>query len=290
MKQARTLRTSVSERPDAFVHFILKSFEDRYDVPSPHIDEATYDSYSMTPLCNVFSPANMNNNLFGPYPFEPCQEFLPTPTTNGICAGFNVNPQPSRMLQESSFLREFQASFESDILKPEKARHLRFSSHGSGDFTFFINRQRLFSTLAESYDRRVREYSVSLNNHLDSFNLDGVVVKPKFLTVTPVQLSAAEDVKSVRPESRKCLFPDEAPDESMFTTYTQNLCLWECRLAKARDTCGCTPWDFPYPNSADHPPGSASRPVRPGCAHASRARDHRRAGSDPSTCGIRASS
>ena len=43
-------------------------------------------------------------------------------------------------------------------------------------------------------------------------------------------------------------------EESMFNTYTQKSCLFECALKKAMLDDNCIPWDYPFPPNANTPP------------------------------------
>jgi hypothetical protein len=71
------------------------------------------------------------------------------------------------------------------------------------------------------------------------------------LSVTKV--SASEDIRSIKPENRKCLFPDEKQMLKMHKSYTQSNCILECYLFNAQImmaqqnnmTYNCTPWFLP---------------------------------------------
>lgn len=65
-----------------------------------------------------------------------------------------------------------------------------------------------------------------------------IIVSPKDLYSTP-------NVQSLNTNQRKCKFSDETDDSEIFSTYSQNGCLFECILKQAQEECDCIPWNFP---------------------------------------------
>lgn len=62
-----------------------------------------------------------------------------------------------------------------------------------------------------------------------------------------------DGLRSIIPEKRNCLFPDEAHDMKLHKNYSQSNCLLECSLKYAQDAQSnstglkaCTPWYFPF--------------------------------------------
>ena len=54
--------------------------------------------------------------------------------------------------------------------------------------------------------------------------------------------------------SRNCKFPEEVNNEdSLFKTYSQSSCEYECRVEQARNECHCTPWNVPTPPRLTNP-------------------------------------
>ena len=62
-----------------------------------------------------------------------------------------------------------------------------------------------------------------------------------------------ENLRSLTPQQRKCLFPDEAEQMKLHKHYSQGNCLLECSLEFAQNmqynnanVSPCTPWFFPF--------------------------------------------
>ena len=52
-------------------------------------------------------------------------------------------------------------------------------------------------------------------------------------------------------EARHCKFSGEVTaQDSIFKTYSQESCEFECQIKKSREICQCTPWNIP---TATHP-------------------------------------
>ena len=65
--------------------------------------------------------------------------------------------------------------------------------------------------------------------------------------VTPKKITTEEDLKSLDPNDRGCLFENESHGfQRYFNNYTRQSCLFECSLAQAYESCGCIAWDFPH--------------------------------------------
>ena len=67
-----------------------------------------------------------------------------------------------------------------------------------------------------------------------------------------VSCSSSLDVRTITPDKRKCLFPNEESLE-LFENYSFSNCLLECRLAKAATEINCIPWYFPRSNGSQTP-------------------------------------
>ena len=68
--------------------------------------------------------------------------------------------------------------------------------------------------------------------------------------VHPIEVRGTNDLKALPEDERNCKFSDEVTrKDSMFQTYSQSSCEFECRVNKAREECQCTPWNFPTPPS-----------------------------------------
>ena len=62
--------------------------------------------------------------------------------------------------------------------------------------------------------------------------------------VRPVELSSQEELRELPIPARKCRFLDEVSDGSLYNVYTQDLCLFQCRMEQAFRKCGCVPWNY----------------------------------------------
>ena len=67
-----------------------------------------------------------------------------------------------------------------------------------------------------------------------------------------ISCSSSLDVRTITPDKRKCLFPNEEALE-LFENYSFSNCLLECRLAKAATEINCIPWYFPRSNGSQTP-------------------------------------
>jgi len=72
-----------------------------------------------------------------------------------------------------------------------------------------------------------------------------------FAQVIPSRSSSNEDLHSLPPEKRGCRFRDENEGLEILRSYSQAGCQFEFMLKYARDSCGCTPWNFPRPGGGD---------------------------------------
>ena len=74
------------------------------------------------------------------------------------------------------------------------------------------------------------------------------------VSLSVTKISASKDIRSIKPENRKCLFPDENQMLQMHKSYSQSNCFLECYLFNAQIymakeynmTYNCTPWFLPF--------------------------------------------
>ncbi len=65
-------------------------------------------------------------------------------------------------------------------------------------------------------------------------------------------ITTDEELISIPLEKRNCLFDKEAQGYStMFKTYSQDGCLFECKLRSIQEDKGCMPWNFPQLDTGD---------------------------------------
>ena len=92
--------------------------------------------------------------------------------------------------------------------------------------------------------------SVRINLSLYLCHIAFVGEKAK-IRVTPSLVSGEENLLDMTVDLRNCMFTHESQDMEMMRAYSQAGCKFECMLARAREECGCTPWEYP------HLPGTA---------------------------------
>ena len=83
---------------------------------------------------------------------------------------------------------------------------------------------------------------------------EGLTVKGGYITTIVLQseiLDSTESIRGIDIKKRHCYFEDEQTKDSMFQTYSQKKCLFECLWKQALDYCGCIPWKYPRPDKED---------------------------------------
>ena len=68
--------------------------------------------------------------------------------------------------------------------------------------------------------------------------------KEYFIEISPKGQKASEAFKALNEDQRKCKLESDVIKGSIFKKYTKNNCKYECHVEKARNNCGCKPWDF----------------------------------------------
>ena len=67
------------------------------------------------------------------------------------------------------------------------------------------------------------------------------------IKITPSKISASDNLESLRIRDRGCRFPSESETMRFLSDYSFKGCVFECMLDRARQECGCTPWNYPHP-------------------------------------------
>ena len=73
------------------------------------------------------------------------------------------------------------------------------------------------------------------------------------IALSATKIDSSEDIRSIEPSRRNCLFPDENKNLTMHRHYTKTNCMLECSLKYAQSYLldqkkipqFCTPWFFP---------------------------------------------
>ncbi len=78
----------------------------------------------------------------------------------------------------------------------------------------------------------------------------GFKVKPghvNMVALSAVKIDAEDDIQSINPQDRNCLFSNENSIMKLHKQYSQANCLFECALFYAQNMSeACTPWFFPF--------------------------------------------
>ena len=196
--------------------------------------------------------------------------FTTFPTDRGMCCSFNIKAADEIFTSSefSKLVKELQAddssmSFDNSTL-PEY-----YISGSEPRSQAGINLG--LEVVLDAHSNLLESFSVSqdfegftgLINEPDSFPLSkqrGFQIKPghyNLVAISAIRIDADDGLKTLTPDARKCLFPDEKGNMELFKNYSQSNCLLECSLKYAQRTIeqtsgqGCTPWFFPfYQNSS----------------------------------------
>jgi len=76
------------------------------------------------------------------------------------------------------------------------------------------------------------------------------------VALSATEIDSTDDLRSIAPKDRNCLFPNEASSLRLHKSYSKSNCLLECTLFYAQKTLiaeknmstPCTPWYLPYPD------------------------------------------
>ena len=63
--------------------------------------------------------------------------------------------------------------------------------------------------------------------------------------ITPVAREIDESGKALEENQRNCRLTEDTSGLDIFNKYTQEACLFECKLKIASNNCGCSPWSYP---------------------------------------------
>ena len=63
--------------------------------------------------------------------------------------------------------------------------------------------------------------------------------------ITPKASEIDNSAKELTEMQRGCRLQERTEDLDIFNIYTQEACLFECKIKQAVRKCGCFPWNFP---------------------------------------------
>ncbi len=207
--------------------YSLKHTFPQYDVSRflkcKYIDEKYYSG------CNLFS------NIF---------------TTTGIGHVFNNIPFWSMFkntTENVAFydqLYEIPVSFEHKLPRMIEANGRDFSL----EFDIVHGNRRYFGPEMKSYQGDELQMAIHAPGEIPNILFDGMVIKPGLsyeISVSPTLTITDKSALNLAASQRKCFSKHENQDLSVFKTYSQTSCIFECRLRRASRLCNCTLWDYP---------------------------------------------
>ena len=219
------------------------------------------------------------------------QVFKMTPTDNGMCCKFDLI-QPQNFFKDNVFTSSMETLQDQDATFAFDRNSSSFGRLLNIDVKPEVGRYMGLTLILDAHSDQISDGSIEDDSNrflvgltkAEEFPLMGQgtkVVRPgyeHFLSLTAVDTISEQGIKSLKPEKRKCLFPDEKPLK-LHTNYSQSACLFECALSWAitSSKLSCSPWYFP-PLTDQLPPicdpwdtqvfmAALRRAPRSGCQH-----------------------
>ena len=202
----------------------------------------------------------------------PCSAIFQTfPTDRGLCCIFNIKSANEIFVDSeySELLLELQGTdkegaFEKISMPDSYIQNKEPNTQ--------IGRNMGLQLILDAHSDSVESVSVAsefegftgLITNSESFPLTGLSgfgVKAghtNLIAVSAQLIEADEDLRSLKPKARKCLFSDETSKMTLHRSYRQENCFLECSLIYAQNILreeqnlsqGCTPWYFPFVDEA----------------------------------------
>ena len=217
-----------------------------------------HDLGSTIPICffEDFSEFSYKKRV---YKKSSCNFFQPVFTDLGMCHSFNPTPV-TNLLKPSHFTKAFYNAFQNDLILDG----ILHNGTESGDtFKFLLQgNQRLRHTSHGKgrlgADLRPSTFHFGLSSSNEYFNLQGsskVIPAGHRIrwNVQVMEIVPTESMKDISINSRKCRFPDENEELTIFKTYSKPACEFEYRLEKTQSICKCVPWDIPWASQSRYP-------------------------------------
>ncbi len=85
-------------------------------------------------------------------------------------------------------------------------------------------------------------------HEIPKFKSSPIWVKPAFtyiVAVTPSKITVDKEVDKLLPRDKGCMSTHDLHNLTLFRTYSQANCMYECQLKDASRECGCIPWNYP---------------------------------------------
>ncbi len=99
--------------------------------------------------------------------------------------------------------------------------------------------------LSGSAEAHVTLHDPSLLPDFETMSILLLPGKTYRISVTPTLSKMDDVVHKLSPEVKGCLSKSDPHQLVLFRDYSHSSCMFECRLRRAFDTCGCIPWDYP---------------------------------------------
>ncbi len=176
-----------------------------------------------------------------------CDIFSKSYTTDGIGYVFNGLPF-FQMYKGTKSNLAFYKEFVERQDKSEYEHPILIEAHGESFSLDFYVRHKAYA-----YDKGKRNsQAVKLALHdsmsLPNLKAEGIELQPGNyyeISITPTVTTTVESGLKYNPEKRNCLSRSENEGLTVFNSYSQTACIFECQLTKALEVCNCTAWDYP---------------------------------------------
>ena len=102
-------------------------------------------------------------------------------------------------------------------------------------------------------NKQPKKVSVTLHNpnepgNLRSKSFEIPLGQTTTVYITPKAREIDEIGKTLKENQRNCRLVEDNSELEIFKVYTQEACLFECKIKIAANKCGCIPWSFPLLN------------------------------------------
>ncbi len=192
----------------------------------------------------------------------PCYSIFEKVTTDrGMCCGFN-KPEADRIFVQSEYTStmkklqnydennsfEYKAQY-SDWLNIKKKLNSQ-PGINMGLTVMLDAHTDLLAEFSVSSDFKGFTAAVIPRSDFPLMSQRGFEIKPghtNIVALTAIKIDADEKIRDLKPDDRKCLFPEENSTMKLHKNYSQANCLFECALKYAQNKLEvCTPWFFPF--------------------------------------------
>ena len=184
-----------------------------------------------------------------------CNDFFPMPSDSGTCLTKNLDIKTILEVKD-----------EYDVLFESKLQHLPEKiANGTtwGKISLILSPyQPTFLPEKDQkslYNYRFHPKPIKIQLHQDKelasllqsntyeAELLALTLEPGheyIIRVTPYGRKSSENLKALNIEQRYCKLEEEVVESSIFKTYAEGNCKYECKVKLAIEMCKCAPWDF----------------------------------------------